>query len=111
MSRETPALSAASCDVNPNNLRHVDRFSPICFIASFTLTGNGRFAIRTPIQTSATYIDILEYKILTSDITDVRDFMSDNSDFIYLECNDDKKPIPSGMHIAAIWEGLKKPYR
>ena len=46
-----------------------------------------------------------------SDITDVRDSMSDNSDFIYLECNDDKKPLPSGMHIAAIWEGLKKPYR
>lgn len=25
--------------------------------------------------------------------------MSDNSDFRYLECNDDKKPLPSGMHI------------
>ena len=36
--------------------------------------------------------------------------MSDNSDFRYLECNDDKKSLPSGMHIAAIWEGLKKPY-
>ena len=70
-----PQQPAPRRQVLPYLLRcklHFDRQRPFCHR-------------NPPIQTSATYIDILEYKILTSDITDVRDFMSDNSDFIYLK--------------------------